>query len=121
MENLDLACAKLGKQLAEIKGVEEKLLTEALSVLEEQGLYAAFLFLEARGKKQGKDVSKRCADFLRETPSIVPLLGKDDIWPALQKLAGDLDRLLFARDLLRQALIYGRYHVKARGDVGSEE
>ena len=116
MENLDLACAKLGKELAD-KGVEEKLLTNALAVLEEQGVYAAFLFLNTRG---GKKISDACAEFLRKTPSASPLLGNGEVFSALQKLAEDLDRLLFARDLLRQALVYGRYHAKARGGVRSE-
>ncbi|MBF6571341.1 MAG: hypothetical protein IVW54_20980 [Candidatus Binataceae bacterium] len=120
MENLDFACARLGKELAD-KGVEEKLLTNALAVLEEQGVYATFLFLNTRG---GKKISDACAEFLRKTPSASPLLGNGEVFSALQKLAEedeeDLDRLLFARDLLRQALVYGRYHAKARGGVRGE-
>lgn len=113
MKNLDFACAKLGKELAD-KGVEKALLTNALAVLEEQGVYAAFLFLDSRGKEPGKNVSKASAEFLRKTPSASPLLGNGDVFPALQKLAEDLDRLLFARDLLRQAFVYALYHVKAK-------
>ncbi len=114
MENLDLRCAELGKQLAEQDGVAETLLTDALSVLEEQGVYALFLYLKAREGKPGQAVCNACAEFLRETPAGAPLLGTSDLWQALQKLGEDLDRLLFTRDLLRQALIYGRYHAKAR-------
>ncbi len=120
MENLDFACAKLGKELADIKGVEEKVFTDTLAVLEEQGVYAAFLFLNARGKEPGKKVSNASAEFLRKTPSALPLLGNGEAFSALQKLAEDLDRLLFARDLLRQAFVYGRYHAKARGGVRGE-
>ena len=47
MQNLDLECAKLGRVLAELDGVVEKLLINALSVLEEQGIYACFLYLKA--------------------------------------------------------------------------
>jgi hypothetical protein len=114
MENLDLACAALGRRLAEQQGVEEKLLNDALSVLEEQGVYAFFLFLEARGRRPGKSVSGVCADLLRNTPTGSPLLDTGDVWNALQQLGEDLDKLLFARDLLRQALVYARYHAKAR-------
>ncbi len=121
MENLDFACAKLGKELADIKGVEENLFTGTLAVLEEQGVYAAFLFLNARGKDAGKKASSASAEFLRKTPTNTPLLGNGDVWRALQKLAEDLDRLLFARDLLRHALVYGRYHVKARAGAGGQE
>lgn len=119
MENLDLKCAELGKQLAERAGVDETLLTNALSVLEEQGVYAFFLYLEARRREPERAVKSACSDFLRRTPPDSPILGDRDVWRALQQLAGNLDNLLFARDLLRQALVYGRYHAKARQSPGT--
>ncbi len=118
MDNLDLKCAELGKRLAELKGVDEALLRDALSVLEEQGVYAFFLHLEAQGKHSAREVSKECTTFLQGTPMEPPLLEKSEVWQALQQLGKDLDNLLFARGLLRQALVYGRYHVKARGAAG---
>ncbi len=114
MENLDLKCAELGKRLAEQDGVEETVFAEALSVLEEQGLYAFFLFLQARGRQPHRTVCNACADFLRGMPTGSPLLANSDVFDALQRLGEDLDKLLFARDLLRQALVYGPYHAKAR-------
>ena len=120
MENLDLRCAELGKQLSEKAG--EKLLTDALAVLEEQGVYAFFLYLKARGGDEGSKVSEECHTFLKTTPKEHPLLAnsKDDVFSKLQKLANDLDSLLLAKDLLRQALVYGRYHAKsAVADGGS--
>lgn len=116
MENLDLECAKLGRALAGL-GVGEKLLTNALSVLEEQGVYACFLYLAPEGHA-GESIIKRCARFLEQVPPGAALLGAGDVFTALQTLAGDLDKLLFARDLLRQALVYGRYH--AKGDGGGK-
>jgi len=117
MENLDLKCAELGKQLADIKDVDDTLLTDALGVLEEQGVYACFLYLEAQRKKPGQAISTECRTFLQRTPTGSPLLGGGNIWQELRTLAASLDNLLFARDLLRQALIYGRYHAKARGST----
>ncbi|HLG97828.1 MAG TPA: hypothetical protein VKX49_16055 [Bryobacteraceae bacterium] len=114
MQNLDVECAKLGRALTQLDKVDDKTLTSALSVLEEQGVYACFLFLHAQGKDAGQRVSGKLADFLRKTPVESPLLGNGDLFTALQTLAGDLDKLLFARDLLRQALVYGRYHAKAK-------
>jgi len=114
MQNLDMECAKLGRALAQPEEVDEKTLTSALSVLEEQGLYACFLFLNAQRKEAGRKVSAKLAEFLQQTPAGSPLLGNGELFTALQALAGDLDKLLFARDLLRQALVYGRYHAKAR-------
>lgn len=113
MQNLDMECARLGRKLAELEKVDDKTLTSALSVLEEQGLYACFLFLNAQGKDAGRKVSSELAGFLRQIPAESPLLGNGDLFTDLQSLAGDLDKLLFARDLLRQALVYGRYHAKA--------
>jgi hypothetical protein len=114
MQNLDVKCAELGRKLAQLDRVDDKTLTSALSVLEEQGVYACFLFLHAQGKDAGRNVSGELARFLQKVPEESPLLGNGDLFNALQALAGDLDRLLFARDLLRQALVYGRYHAKAK-------
>jgi hypothetical protein len=115
VENLDLECAKLGQRLAGEDGIDEKLLNDALAVLEEQGVYAFFLYLKAREREGGSRASAACADFLRRVPQGAPLLDGSDVFASLQRLSQNLDDLLFARDLLRQALVYGRYHVKARG------
>lgn len=120
MENLDLACAGLGSELAGIQNAEEKLLTSTLSVLEEQGVYAFFLYLRARGGQPGGEISKKCHAFLKKHPAANPLLtdGYSDVLQHIrEKLVDDLDGLLLARDLLRQALIYARYHAKA-GSAG---
>lgn len=117
MENLDLRCAELGKDLA--GKADEKLLTDALAVLEEQGVYAFFLYLKARGKEPGSRVSDTCRDFLKKTPREKSILGNSqDVFSGLQALAADLDGLLLARDLLRQGLVYGRYHAKAATSSG---
>uniref|UniRef100_A0A7C4ET41 CRISPR type III-B/RAMP module-associated protein Cmr5 n=1 Tax=Desulfomonile tiedjei TaxID=2358 RepID=A0A7C4ET41_9BACT len=113
-ENLDLACAKVGKTIAERPSKElENLLTNALAVLEEQGIYALFLFLKARGGSGAENVNQRLYEFLKETPRQAPLLsGNADVFPSLQQMANDLDKLLLARDLLRQILVYARYHAR---------
>jgi len=115
VQNLDLECAKLGQRLAGEDGIDEKLLNDALAVLEEQGVYAFFLYLKARGGQGPDRASAACAEFLRSVPQGSPLLGGGDVFSSLQRLSQNLDDLLFARDLLRQALVYGRYHVKAHG------
>jgi hypothetical protein len=115
VQNLDVECAKLGQRLAEDEGVDEELLNDALAVLEEQGVYAFFLYLKARGREGANHVIATCAELLRSVPQGSPLLGGGDVFDSLQRLSQNLDDLLFARDLLRQALVYGRYHVKAQG------
>jgi hypothetical protein len=119
-ENLDLACAKEGKTIAEMPSKElENLVTSAFAVLEEQGIYALFLFLKARGGTLAENVSQKLHEFLKKTPQQDHLLsGNTDVFTSLQEIADDLDRLLLARDLVRQALVYARYH--ARGPQKSE-
>ena len=120
-ENLDLACARAGQAIAEKPSKElEKLVTSALAVLEEQGVYALFLFLKTRGGKTAPTIVQEAHKLLRETPRRAPLLdkGNGDVFESLQSMSEDLDKLLLARDLLRQALVYARYH--ARGPEKSE-
>jgi hypothetical protein len=113
-ENLDLACAKVGKDIANSSSDDlEKIITDALAVLEEQGIYAMFLFLKTRAGSGGENVSQKLHKFLKETPQQAPLLSDNgDVFTSLQQLAGDLDRLLLARDLVRQTLVYARYHAR---------
>jgi hypothetical protein len=118
-ENLDIMCAEVGRSLAGISGLEEKHLTNALGVLEEQGLYAFFLYLKARvtGKgrsaKPGEEIVKKCSDFLRERfPE--HFSANEEVFEGVRQL--DLDNLLFARDLLGRIMVYALYHMKAQGD-----
>jgi hypothetical protein len=124
VQNLDAACAELGAALgasAERPKEVENSITKTLGVLEEQGVYAMFLYLHAREKPWGVDASKKLVNFLRQHPSEQePLLaspggGTDEPFPALRQLQKHLDNLLFARDLLHRALVYARYHAKAAG------
>ena len=119
-ENLDLACARTGQAIAEKPSKElEKLVTSALAVLEEQGVYALFLFLKTRGGKAAPTIEQKVREFLKTTPQQAPLLSDDgDVFASLQSMSEDLDKLLLARDLLRQTLVYARYH--ARGPQKSE-
>lgn len=107
MQNLDLECAKLAENLAQ--QTTEQMITKALGVLEEQGLYAYFLFLKSSGENE---IVRQCQTFLEK----IALLenGDSNIFIKLQNLSTDLDKLLLARDLLRQALVYARYHAKAK-------
>ncbi|MCL2724003.1 MAG: hypothetical protein FWD69_06150 [Polyangiaceae bacterium] len=113
VQNLDAECAKLGATLG-TNGTKdtENSITKTLGVLEEQGVYALFLYLHAREKEWGKSTSCEFAKFLRQH-SLLGSSTKDEPFGALQELATDLDKLLFARDLLYRALVYARYHAKA--------
>jgi len=116
-ENLDIACARVGKTIAARPSKElENLITSALAVLEEQGVYALFLFLKAQtGKTRqlAEDIHDKLFTFLKKTPQQAPLLpDNNDIFTSLQHMAQDIDKLLLAHDLARQSLVYARYHAR---------
>ena len=114
MTNLDIQCAELGRQIAGIRDMDEKTINAALSVLEEQGLYAMFLYLQARYSNVARDLNREALEFLQSVFQ-GQLNEINDILNAVEKLSENLDDLLFARDLLRTALSYARYHLKAKG------
>lgn len=124
VSNLDGRCAQSGYEL--VKGVAsngrlprsdkaklENTITKSLGVLQENGVYALFLYLEYRLKETGASQAKRQAlDLLRHMD--VGLLEQNgDHFDAVRRLTEDLDSLLMARKLLEQMLVYARYHAKA--------
>jgi hypothetical protein len=124
MDNLDLKCAELGRDLATVKTDKEKstnenVFTNALSVLEEQGPYACFLYLQAREGKVGREIMTKATEFLSST--LRPGNNGKNPLDFLKDVASGLDDLLFARDLLRQVLVYARYHAKAQVSAGEKE
>jgi len=92
--------------------MDEKVLNEALAVLEEQGLYAMFLYIQARHREIAGPFKSQCVNLLRDI--FGDTLPREAL-EAAKQLADDLDNLLFARDLLRNALSDARYHLKAKG------
>ncbi len=117
--NLDIRCAELGRQLAAIKDMEEKVINDALAVLEQQGPYAMFLYIMARYKERqkGKEIA---AEFGRHFERFLGEIfgreaGQEDALGIIKAIGEELDDLLFARDLIRAALSYARYHLKAQG------
>ncbi len=121
MTNLDIRCAELGRKLSQIRDknnklIEEKMINDALAVLEEQGPYAMFLFLKGRHSKVAGDINKHAQLFLMDI--FGNKVSKDcNILDTIKSLANEeLDDLLFARDLIRTALAYARYHIKARSE-----
>jgi hypothetical protein len=119
MKNFDLACAELGRKLAEDNGIDETVFTAALAVLEEQGPYACFLYLKARHGREYELINSKAVVFLSEIVS--DQNQGNDALAFVKRLADDLDQLLFARDLLRQVFVYARYHAKARASTGDEQ
>jgi len=111
---------------AEPKEVDN-LVTKALGVLQENGVYACFLFLFSRSREKDEQISKVVRGQLI-------LLAAEDLpfgWKAPRSkdaqevlpyisdtICAKLDPLLMAKELFEQTLIYARYGAKARKSKG---
>lgn len=102
----------------------ETTVTKALGVLQEDGVYACFLYLFAKEKDNGKAVILEMLNLLEkfgfgwDKPKTED--GKDDLSPdavlkhIIDHVTQDLERLLLTKETLEQMLIYARYGAKAR-------
>ena len=123
--NLEPICAKYGRKIIikdnkiKIKD-QENVINKALGVLAENGLYAMAVFLLSCHKKEyGKKV---LTDFLYElwSNNKVQLIDKKnfqndpaELLTAVRKITESLPKLILARKVTEQALIFARYHAKA--------
>lgn len=129
--NLDQQCARFGHDMCQaVSGVyqgkekktkTENLITKSLGVLQEDGVYAFFLYQRSRSKSEIEGARKLEAQAVALLKA-VPIKPFDTVTDPLQAvrgdkttkgLADDLDNLLLAKRLLEQTLIYARYHAKA--------
>lgn len=121
MQNLDYLAAKYAQAVigSEAKGIETTV-TKALGVLQEDGVYACFLYLLAKEKDKGKTVVEQMLHLLADL-GFGWDLPVDDQKPETilrhisEKVTTDLERLLLAKAILEQMLIYARYGAKAQG------
>ncbi|MCQ3972420.1 MAG: hypothetical protein DPW09_03115 [Anaerolineae bacterium] len=122
--NLDSRCAQFGYDLVKAvapndslpKGDKAKLentITKSLGVLQENGVYAFFLYLEYRLKELGAEQMKSRSLGLLRHADVSLLAQNNDHFVAVRQLTENLDSLLLARQLIEQTLIYARYHAKA--------
>ncbi|MGQ9529110.1 hypothetical protein [Chloroflexus sp.] len=93
-------------------------ITKALGVLQENGVYACFLFLLAKEKEIGSVVVKEMLNLLDGLGfgwgKPVSNKPEDVLKHISDKVTIDLERLLLAKETLEQMLIYARYGAKAR-------
>jgi hypothetical protein len=124
MENLDRLCAEYGYKFAkEIKKAlnsdakkAESLITKALGVLQEQGLYAFALFCKSRGSNEKEGAEKMEEITTELLKDKLGLISNSDLLDEIRKdngLASKLDDLLLAIQVLEKSLIYAKYHAKA--------
>jgi len=120
MENLDRLCAKYGFEFTQevnksFKDASktENLLTKALGVLQEQGLYAFILYCKSREQKGALEIRKITKKILKDE---LKLIGNKSLLEEISKengLASKLEGLILSIQVLEKALIYARYHAKA--------
>jgi hypothetical protein len=92
---------------------------KALGVLQENGVYACFLYLKAKEKDNGDVVVEEMLNLLDSLgfgwgkPATNKV--EDALRHIMEKVTVNLERLLLAKETLEQMLIYARYGAKARG------
>ena len=125
MENLDMKCAKVGREILSGAGREkssefENLITKSLGVLQSQGIYACILFTKAQEGKF-RLPSERIIEAVRKILFDTGLHQVSEAdWKntarrseALQAISQDLPKYILAKELIDQVLVYARYHAKA--------
>jgi hypothetical protein len=122
LKNIDMICAKYGSQIGKKEDLSETLINKSLGILQEEGIYAFFLFLASRGKgekKQADCIQDKTIDLLQGF--FQNIMGdsatRENILQIIRdKLVEDLNDLFLAKDLIERTLVYARYHLKAKGD-----
>ncbi len=130
--NLEPLCAEYGMKLVDTRRQTnpetavtdcENVINKALGILVENGFYAMSVFLLSCNKPDyGREVLRTLMDMLCD-PRAALLSGGlvDDVQTSLallRNLTEDLPRLMLARRLGENALIFGRYHCKALSREG---
>ena len=119
--NLDYRCMESAQEISKIGDSNlENNLRKALGVLQEDGVYAMFLWLEDNKDKTKKEIRKKLTKLLNEEEIRKHLLNNSNNFPEdftdfcvkLREVAQDIDRLLFMKKLLERTLTYALYHSK---------
>ncbi|GIU72016.1 MAG: hypothetical protein KatS3mg003_1495 [Candidatus Nitrosocaldaceae archaeon] len=119
MINLDSICAEYGLKISKVndsKVVKEykNIVEKALGVLQAQGIYSLFLFLESEGKN---DIKDKLVELLSSDKLNLLSNDKDkqDIKDKISsEILQDLDKLMLAYNILERCLIYTKYNLKAK-------
>ena len=109
----------------------DNLVTKALGVLQENGVYACFLFLFSRTQDKEKNIAQVVREKLLALASAdLPFDGWEKLSPKNARdaktvlsrvsdtICAELDPLLLTKELFEQTLIYARYGAKAQKNEG---
>jgi len=120
MLNLDYRCMEYGQKISKISDSNlENNLRKALGVLQEDGVYAMFLWLEEKDKS--KTIRKKLTELINEGEIKKYFLNDSESFniedfnkfcEKLREIAKDIDKLFFMKKLLARTLTYALYHAK---------
>ena len=129
--NVEARCAHYGSQIVRNKSMAkdpkrlEAVVRNALGVLRNDGIFAFYLYLQYRsrkdkgGKEEGGKLTWSQVQNLWTDGEIGPLLsGNGDIRDQVIALTEDLNALLLARKVAEQTLIYALYGLRAEDKKG---
>ncbi len=125
--NIEPICARYGMKIMENAGDRgETIVTKALGVLVENGIYAMSLFLlTCQDKDYGRRVLTRELAGLWKEPGIdlIPAAtqaNQDNVLKAVRNMTNDISKLILAKKITEQALTFARYHAKTKPDSMQE-
>lgn len=119
--NIDFFAAKQAQDVVGMNCIGmENSVTKTMGVLQEHGVYAAFLYLLAKEGGNGIALTGKMITLLHEVgfcheEGKKPETTSEILSHVNEKVSNvSLQRLIFAKELLEQMLIYTRYGEKAR-------
>ncbi|MBU0491729.1 MAG: hypothetical protein KKA73_00830 [Chloroflexi bacterium] len=118
-----------GKKGAKQAQAVDGLVTKALGVVQENGVYAGVLFLLSRKRKEDQDIASIVVDELLKLARELPFgwavpSGRDaaTLLPFYSDtVCADLAPLLLVKELYEQTLIYARYGAKAAANQAEKK
>ncbi|HLV09211.1 MAG TPA: hypothetical protein VKY40_03290 [Halanaerobiales bacterium] len=117
MINLDYFCIKYGQKIGLTKENKEADIRKAFGILQEDGVYAMFLWLE---DKDSTIREKGLIPLYNENSIKGYLLSHTDHFPEtfnefsrkLQEIAVNYNKLMFMKEITMRTLTYALYHAK---------
>ncbi len=104
-----------GDKPADVKNT----VTKALGILQENGIYACFLYLLAKEGERGRVIVGEMLDLIDRLGFGWDKPDSNDVEGVLsyvsEKVTADMERMLLIKEVLEQMLIYARYGADARG------
>lgn len=124
MTNLDYLCVNKGLEIGKVK--DKNILQKSLGVLQEDGVYAMFLWLESKDKNANirNEFVKLFNEELLEPYFADSFNSVNDDFSsfcnALTKVTKDIDKLLFMKKIIERTLTYAYYLARGKGEQKDE-